>query len=177
MFDFAQDSMMPESTQSWLTAINGHSLMENGTMTSLIKANGQCVERVTRIGEQADFYRNLNSPGFYSCKQRKGANRGKVSGYANIFVVSNPSFVVSLAGRRRTLRERKRCVHAYVRGNVLGAFNGSLDLSKLKRVYTVTYQPFVRDVFFERNVGIKVHELPQSPVALLFGANVYLVPE
>ena len=120
MFDFAQDSMMPESTQSWLTAINGHSLMENGTMTSLIKANGQCVERVTRIGEQADFYRNLNSPGFYSCKQRKGANRGKVSGYANIFVVSNPSFVVSLAGRRRTLRERKRCVHAYVRGNVYG---------------------------------------------------------
>ena len=175
MFDFPPDRATHESTQSWLTAINGQSLMKDGTMTSVIKANGQCIQRKTKVGDHVDFYRNLNLPGFYSCKQRKGADRGKVSGYANIFIVSNPTFIVSLAGHRRTLRERKRCVHAYVRGEVLDAFNGILELCKLKPAFTVTYQPFVRNVFFDRNSGVIEQELPRCPVAVLHGANVYMV--
>lgn len=175
MFNFPEDSERGARTQSWVKAINGQSLLNNGVMTSTIKSNGHCVERETRIGEHVDIYRNLNSPGFYSCKQRKGENRGKVSCYANIFAVSNPVFIVSSAGRARTLKERKRCVHAYVRGTVIGAFNGRLDLSQLGSTYTVTYQPFIRGGFFEVSTGVREQDLPRCSVALLYGANVYLV--
>ena len=50
------------------------------------------------------------------CFSIRNANTRKVIGYTDRIVVRNARFIVSQAGRARVLRERKKNVHAYVKG-------------------------------------------------------------
>ena len=81
--------------------------------------NGQEHRRNTAVGCKADYYRNLNRHGFFSCRSREGIHKGKVTCYANMFVVLNPTFVVSSASRNRVIANNKRNVHAFVRSSSL----------------------------------------------------------
>lgn len=157
--------------RDYIKAISGTSLMEGGLMRSVITANGQTDLRVTHQQTTADFYRNLNKPGYFSCKQRSGQYKGKVTGYANIFVVQNPLFTVSSATRQRILNSKKCSVHAYVRAPLIDAFNGKLSIENLPQHKIITYQPFQRGEFFDRQSGEAV--TTHTGIAILAGANVY----
>ena len=71
---------------------------------------------------KVDVYRNLHN-GMYSIKSRDKANRGLVIAHAKQVWLNDVEFVVSDAGRNRVLRERKKYVHAFVRGT-LSSFIG-----------------------------------------------------
>ncbi len=162
----------PALTQNdYYSAIKGISLIEGGLMRSVITANGQTDLRVTHQHDIADFYRNLNKPGYFSCKQRTGQYKGKVTGYANLFVVKDPLFTVSSATRQRILTSQKRSVHAYVRAPLIDAFNGELCIQQLPTHRVITYQPFVRGDFFDRHTGETV--AAHKGLAILAEANVY----
>ena len=167
-----QHDFLSPAIDGWQHAIAGTSLLATGTMTCAINANGQAELRTTHKGCQADFYRNLNRPGLFSCRQRTGQYKGKVTGYANIFVISNPIFTVSAASRQRTLTQNKRNVHAFTRTSALiDAFEGSLNVNLLPAHKVVTYQPFQRGEFFDRATGESIKD--HKGIAILFGANVY----
>jgi hypothetical protein len=167
-----QHDFLGPAIDGWQQAITGTSLLTTGTMTCAITANGQAELRTTHKGCQADFYRNLNRPGLFSCRQRTGQYKGKVTGYANIFVISNPIFTVSAASRQRTLTQNKRNVHAFTRTSALiDAFEGSLNVNLLPAHKVVTYQPFQRGEFFDRATGESIKD--HKGIAILFGANVY----
>lgn len=168
----AQHDFISPAIDGWKHAITGTSLLNNGAMTCAITANGQAELRTTHKGCQADFYRNLNRPGLFSCRQRTGQHKGKVTGYANIFVISDPIFTVSAASRKRTLIQNKRNVHAFTRTSALiDAFEGSLSVNLLPAHKVVTYQPFQRGEFFDRATGETV--AAHKGLAILAGANVY----
>lgn len=166
-----QHDFLTPAIDGWQQAITVTSLLTTGTMTCAITANGQAELRTTHRGEQADFYRNLNKPGYFSCKQRSGQYKGKVTGYANIFVVQNPLFTVSSATRQRILNSKKRSVHAYVRAPLIDAFNGKLSTENLPQHKIITYQPFQRGEFFDRQSGEAI--TTHTGIAILAGANVY----
>ena len=66
---------------------------------------------------KVDVYRNLHN-GMYSIKARTGKHRGRVIAHAKAVWLDDVEFVVSEAGRARVLREKKKYVHAFVRGTL-----------------------------------------------------------
>lgn len=69
-----------------------------------------------------DVYRNLHN-GLYSIKARSGNYKGLVVAHARQVWLDDVEFVVSEAGRARVLHERKKYVHAFVRGT-MSSFKG-----------------------------------------------------
>lgn len=74
---------------------------------------------------KVEVYRNLHN-GMLSIRDAKTKH---VVGHADRVTLSDVSFHVSESGRQRVLRERKKNVHAVVRGNLLtymfgGGFKG-----------------------------------------------------
>lgn len=95
-------------------------------------------------------YRNLNKPGVvYSLLDAK---TGRVAGYAEDVILENVKFVVSEAGRQRVLREKRKGVHAYARGEVLSA--DEPDTAKIARTLgaksdweSLRYNPYLFETF------------------------------
>lgn len=153
-------------------SIRGESIFDGEVIESSLITNGKKSLRVASLGCKADYYRNLNRQGYFSCRSREGIHKGKVTCYANIFIVSDPIFVVSSASRDRVLANNKRNVHAFVRSNsLIDAINGELDLHSLPSHDVITYQPFIRGSFFNRDTQIAIRE--HKGIAILYGANVY----
>ena len=72
---------------------------------------------------KVEAYRNLHN-GKYSVKALEGPNKGRVVLHCDYLELGNVEFKVSQSGRNRVLRERKKYVHATVRGT-LGRFTGT----------------------------------------------------
>lgn len=72
-------------------------------------------------GLLVDAYLNLHKPGFLSIRAVEGADKGRVIGYATALELSACTFRVSEAGRQRVLREKRKNVHATVRGRLVSA--------------------------------------------------------
>ena len=87
---------------------------------------------------RVEVYFNLHKRVFSvrSCKT------GRVIHHAKDVHIVNPKFVVREGGRQRVLRERKKNVHAFVRGN-LTAFKDSPSYL----ADTIGYNPFKYDSF------------------------------
>lgn len=71
-------------------------------------------------------------------------------------------FVVSEPGRQRVLREKRKNVHAYVRGNAYLA-NGMAtcnfdELFPLDRIVQVSYNPYRGGKFYRKDTGAEVSE-------------------
>ena len=71
---------------------------------------------------KVEAYRNLHN-GKYSVKAMEGPNKGRVVLHCDYLELGDVKFVVSQSGRNRVLKERKKYVHATVRGT-LGKFTG-----------------------------------------------------
>lgn len=68
---------------------------------------------------RVSVYFNLHRK-LYSVRAEEGPLRGRVVAHATDVLILAPIFLVSQAGRARVLRERKKYVHAYVRGHMMG---------------------------------------------------------
>ena len=83
-------------------------------------------------------------------------NKGKVIAHVPSVLVKDASFVVQPAGRAKVLREKKKNVHAFVRGmNCLDdSFTPALDgLTPVE----VTYNPYKYNSFVRRDNEQPIH--------------------
>ena len=123
---------------------------------------------------KVDVYRNLHN-GLYSIKARSGIFKGLVVAHARQVWLDDVEFVVSEAGRARVLREKKKYVHAFVRGT-LSSFEGfdRCPPSEFKGVgcypdmepdyidmmglgYNFTYNPYAYSTFIDRDKETELH--------------------
>lgn len=156
----------------WKAFIDTASRLQKDAVESIINSNGKRIPRNTSVGDTVDAYRNLNKPEFFSCKQTKGENKGKVSCYAKVIVLGDVCFKVSEASRQRILKQQSRNVHAFVRGEFLDCFDGKFTPDD--SFICTTYNPYKGDWFYIRESGEPIPRNTTSRFAILHGSNVYL---
>lgn len=96
---------------------------------------------------RVDAYRNLHKPGVtYSLR---GVSSGLVRGYATAVLLADAEFKVSQAGRLRVIAQRRKNVHAFVRGTPKVVSLAEVDSAmsdleeQLGGTFTkVTYNPY-----------------------------------
>lgn len=98
---------------------------------------------------RVQVYRNLNRKSL-SVVALEGPYKGKVVAHPMNVCLSNCKFVVQPAGRSRVLREKRKNVHAFVRGDV----NWPSSYPRTGRV--ATYNPYKNSSFVLRS-GKPVH--------------------
>jgi hypothetical protein len=92
-----------------------------------------------------EVYRNLNAkgPGYtYSIRQK-----GKVIAHLQTVTLRDCTFVVQLGGRDRVRREKRKNVHAYIKGYLCDTGSASVRL---------TYDPYTHDTFVTKQGGAPV---------------------
>ena len=93
---------------------------------------------------RVEVYFNLHKKTF----SVRDCKTGRVVKHTNDVTVYNPKFVVRKAGRERVLRERKKNVHAFVRGELMGYE----DMTYSPELYTdVTYNPYKYSSFVNKH--------------------------
>lgn len=97
---------------------------------------------------RVEVYYNLHKHCF-SVRALEGPNKGRVIKHANTVELSQVTFAVQPAGRARVLREKRKNVHAVVRGDLLdGSVGHSLD-----RMTEVCYNPYLYETFVAKKSG------------------------
>lgn len=95
---------------------------------------------------RAYVYWNLHRD-LYSVKNTR---TGRIHEHAAFIIIKNATFAVSQAGRARVLRERRKNVHAGVRGQLYGSCGARwhrLMAASLRGWTRVTYNPYKYDSF------------------------------
>ena len=74
---------------------------------------------------------------------------GKVFAHSTHVTIRDPKFVVRQSGRNRVLQERKKNVHAFVRGELEDLFHHGLDdlVEAVVHGIPVTYNPYKYESF------------------------------
>lgn len=103
-------------------------------------------------------YFNLHKKCF-SVKALEGPCKGLVIAHTNNVVLSDVTFKVSPAGRRRVLTERRKNVHA----GAVGHLEGGKYLIQITERYSmlgtaITYNPYLYDSFVQRSTQQPVHK-------------------
>lgn len=95
-------------------------------------------------GTKVEIYWNLHKKVF-SVRARSGEKRGRVIAHVDQFVLKNVSFVVNQAGRARVIDEKRKNVHAFVRGEWEKGTNAKMS--------KVTYNPYENETFVKAADG------------------------
>ena len=105
---------------------------------------------------RSEVYFNLHKK-MFSVRALEGPNKGRVVDHFYQTIVEEPDFVVQQGGRNRVLREGKKNVHAFVRGNVRriesNDFSWIIPLTRHPERSAAWYNPY-RDAYFRRATGI-----------------------
>ena len=118
---------------------------------------------------KVDIYKNLHN-GLWSIRSR--AN-GRVIAHVEECAVRNAQFVVQPAGRKRVLEERRKNVHAFVRGDLLVAGEKFIGIeSPQLRKESITYNPYAHETFVRRNDNSPIHEAPYAALDMT-GVRAY----
>ena len=102
---------------------------------------------------------------------------GKVSHFSGV-VFSDASFVVSKAGRERVIREKRKNVHAFVRGTPVTTLpvgqNGTplVENCKAAGLRRVTYNPYKYERFVIKSTG---QEVVWADRVYVVGRSIYAV--
>jgi len=119
---------------------------------------------------KVEIYYNLNKH-VLSVRQK-----GIVIKHTPAAEVFNAKFVVQPGGRKRVLREKRKNVHAFVRGTA-GRLSKTILSEMLGRKYKVpgnwvrvTYNPYKYNSFVEAESGEPIHG---SPHVIISGRTVY----
>ena len=111
---------------------------------------------------KVDVYFNLHK------KTLSVRHKGKVVHHSDYVKILNPKFVVSEAGRQRVLREKRKNVHAFVRGELVSLVNDPKDSAE--NLQTITYNPYKYNTFVKKNGEASVKT---ADVAHIFGRNIF----
>jgi hypothetical protein len=98
--------------------------------------------------KRVEVYYNLHKHVF-SIRSMSGDDRGRVIAHAKEVHLSDVGFVVQPAGRKRVLNEKRKNVHAFVRGFLLE--DGSDK--QVDSMTEVTYNPYLFDSFVAKKTG------------------------
>lgn len=96
-----------------------------------------------------DVYRNLHR----KCWSVRGRRSGLVQGHADTVVLLDAEFRVSEAGRQRVLRERKKNVHAYVRGTLHEVSSRTVARWHEEGMARARYNPYEAGTFTDAETG------------------------
>ena len=126
-----------------------------------------------KYGDKIEVYRNLHKNCF------SVRHKGKVVGYLHDneqLALTNVKFVVQPAGRAKVLRENKKNVHAFVRGEYVGFENNltnNLYFGEFEDLdfYAVSYNPYKSDKFVVKETGKPIES---NSEALIRGGKVLL---
>jgi len=126
-----------------------------------------------KYGDKIEVYRNLHKNCF------SVRHKGKVVGYLHDneqLALTNVKFVVQPAGRAKVLRENKKNVHAFVRGEYVGYENNltnNLYFGEFKDLdfYAVSYNPYKSDKFVVKETE---EPIESNSEALIRGGKVLL---
>ena len=88
---------------------------------------------------------------------------GKVIQHTNFIQIREPQYVVRQKGKEKVRREKRKNVHAFVRGYI----EDRLPVFPSKNIF-VTYNPYKNDSFVERNTQ---NSICSSPFAALEVVN------
>lgn len=90
----------------------------------------------------------------------RNCKTGKVFAHSTHVTVRDPKFVVRQSGRNRVLEERKKNVHAFVRGELEDIYcHGLDDIAKcVSQGEEVTYNPYKYETFVYRDCESSIHE-------------------
>lgn len=92
---------------------------------------------------------------------------GKVQ-HAESLQLENVKFAVQPAGREKVLREKRKNVHAFVRGEVMSVGQGIPPQGKWVRV---TYNPYLYDSFVIAETGEPIYE---ARIAVIEDKRIYI---
>lgn len=107
-------------------------------------------ERTTEIGLNVDVYRNLHTNNGYSIRCAKTK---LVLTHCSTVHLINARFHVSESGRQKTVREKRKRVHAFVRGELV-AYNVLVPNDFVK----VLYNPYHTPLFMESETNTPIME-------------------
>jgi hypothetical protein len=90
------------------------------------------------IPQRVEVYRNLHK-NCYSVRALNGENKGRVIDHVQSIILKDATFVVQPAGRDRVLQEKRKNVHAFVRGTITD--------QPVSHGLSVRYDPYLNDAF------------------------------
>ncbi|MFZ4431657.1 MAG: hypothetical protein ACOYOQ_00520 [Microthrixaceae bacterium] len=116
----------------------------------------------------SDVYKNLHT-GTYSVR-----TDGRVVAHPTEVLLTEPRFVVQPAGRERVLRERRKNVHAFVRGTVEFVSEAAVAVARLIDGWRhASYNPYRAGFFYDKETGEPVTE---AKVAVLTDDGIRYLP-
>ena len=112
------------------------------------------------------------------CLSYRSMTRGGRVQHADVLEFNDPEFVVQPAGREKVLREGKKNVHAFVRGELLGMWD---EQSPAPESYQpigigwreVKYNPYKYQSFVWADTEVPV---ARAQRAVLFGKHIWALP-
>jgi len=138
-------------------------------------------------GDKVEIYRNLHNNTFsvrllrprLSRRQdeRRANLKGKIVRHIEnweILRLTNAKFAVQPAGRARVIREKRKNVHAFIRGTVDMA-GGYLGKAPPHEIFEVSYNPYESDKFLkEQNNSIRFVPIYTAPRVAISHGVVYV---
>jgi hypothetical protein len=106
--------------------------------------------RTVSIGMKVDIYRNLHTNNGYSIRCSKS---GLVLSHCSTVRIKNAKFHVSESGRLKTVEQKRKRVHAYVRGELV-AYNEEIPKTFVK----VLYNPYHTSLFMNSKTNEPLYE-------------------
>jgi len=170
---FGASPLVEDRTQYCL----GKCLIDNDVFLTTSIYRKEKVQRATKLGDLIDTHTKLPKKNQYgefqiSCKQVAGEFKNLVSGVADIVILENPSFKVSEASRQTVKRKKSKTPHAYVRGNLVDAWEG--EFKPLPSFKVATYNPYAYGYFFFRDTHKEVLPEDMTKYIILAGSSIYL---
>lgn len=121
--------------------------------------------RAIDFSKEVLVYKNLHN-GMYSIKQS-----GLVVAHAERLCLVDVKFVVNRSGRDRVLKEKKKNVHAFIKGRVSGSCMGTTAIRN-DLPMEVTYDPYKYNRFMCTNITKSAFPLKGARAAIIDGLGV-----
>jgi hypothetical protein len=103
------------------------------------------------LGERVDIHKNLHTENGFSIRSAK---TGLVLAHCSTVTLINCTFHISESGRLKTINERRKRVHAFVRGE-LAAVN---QLVKPTEREQILYNPYTTEHFTLVSLSLPLYE-------------------
>lgn len=104
--------------------------------------------RTIELGQVVEVYRNLHN-GLISIRDAKSKH---VLGHCSAIALEDVTFKVSQSGRERVLREKRKNVHAVVKGRYMRL------LKPFNNIQLAKYNPYKYETFVNEKTGQPVYE-------------------
>jgi len=123
---------------------------------------------------RVEVYWNLHKH-LFSVRSLEGENKGRVIEHSFGITLTNAKFVVQPAGRERTRREKRKNVHAFVRGHVVIPFpehHPHLYISNTALARKVVYNPYKYNTFVDAETKCPVFKGDIVEMGILYSDRI-----